>query len=75
MTTNAPTGTNGVTDRVLHALQSDPRTMESVIDASFEQGAVTLSGKVDSYDTREAAFEIARRQDGVITVINDLKVK
>lgn len=69
------TTTNGsVTDRVLQALQDDPRTMEAVIDASFAQGAVTLTGTVDSHETREAASEIAHAQDGVVTVINDLKV-
>ena len=72
--TTAVTGPNGVSDRVLHALQNDPRTMEAVIDVSYQQGAVTLSGRVPTHEMREAAFEIARKQEGVITVINDLKV-
>jgi osmotically-inducible protein OsmY len=63
-----------VSDRVLEALQSDRRTREGMIDASFANGALTLSGTVDSHQMRAAADEIARRQDGVVTVINDLKV-
>jgi osmotically-inducible protein OsmY len=64
-----------VSDRVLQALQNDPRTMEAVIDASFAQGTVTLTGAVNSHEMRDAAFEIAHAQDGVVTVINDLRVR
>ena len=37
-------------------------------------GVVTLSGQVSSEGVRQAAEDIARRQKGVITVINDLAV-
>lgn len=68
-------GTTSVSERVLDALQTDPRTRDVVIDATFHQGAVTLSGTVDSHMLSEAAEEIARQQEGVITVINDLRVR
>jgi hypothetical protein len=36
---------------------------------------VSLKGQVDDPNTREAAEKIARRQPGVVDVINDLEVK
>jgi osmotically-inducible protein OsmY len=68
-------GTTSVSERVLDALQTDPRTRDVVIDATFHQGTVTLSGIVNSHQVSEAAYEIARQQEGVITVINDLRVR
>ena len=68
-------GTTSVSERVLDALQNDPRTRDAVIDATFHQGAVTLSGIVNSHQISEAADEIARQQEGVITVINDMRVR
>ena len=64
---------SSVRERVIQALQDDPRTQEG-IDVVNEQGLITLTGTVNSPEMRQAADEIARRQDGVITVINDLKV-
>jgi osmotically-inducible protein OsmY len=48
---------------------------DAVIDATYHQGTITLSGTVNSHEMHAAADEIARQQEGVITVINDLKVR
>ena len=65
---------SSVNERVIQALQDDPRTREGIMDVVNEQGLITLTGTVSSQEMRQAADEIARRQEGVITVINDLKV-
>jgi len=65
---------SSLSERVLQALQNDPRTREEIIDVTSEQGLITLTGTVSSQKMRQAADEISRRQAGVITVINDLKV-
>jgi len=61
-------------DRVMDALISDPRTKNAMIDVSNDRGIVTLKGTVDKDHTRQAAEQIAREQEGVITVINAIKV-
>lgn len=62
-------------DRVVQALMSDPRTKDVTIDVIDEHGIVTLRGTVDREHIRQAAEEIARKQEGVITVINEIKIK
>ena len=57
------------------ALADDPRTDLAVIEVISERGIVTLKGKVDSTDVREAAEEITSGQPGVIKVINALEVE
>ena len=66
---------NDVGQRVANALLEDPRTKENVIEVANERGIVTLTGTVDSDETRQAAEEIARQQTGVISVVNELKVE
>lgn len=66
--------TSSLNERVVQALQNDPRTCEGMIDAANQQGVITLTGHVSSQEMREAADEIARQQPGVITVINDLTI-
>jgi len=64
-----------VVDRVMDALMEDPRTKNAKIDASNDRGILTLSGTVDHEYIRRAAEEIARQQEGVLTVINEIKMK
>lgn len=64
-----------VENRVLTALESDSRIGEEAIEVLNDSGVVTLKGTVDSMPEREAAEEIAGRQPGVVSVINDLEVK
>jgi len=63
-----------IVDRVMDALMSDPRTENSMIDVSNDRGIVTLEGTVSKEDTRQAAEQIAKQQEGVVTVINAIKV-
>ncbi len=72
---NAITTDTGVVARVIAALEADPRTRLAVIEVTSDHGVVTLSGEVSSAEVRRAAEEIARQQEGVISVINALEVK
>jgi osmotically-inducible protein OsmY len=66
---------SNISNQVLSALQEDPRTKDEMIDAVVNQGMVTLTGTVKSNDVREAAEQVIRRLPGVITVVNELRVK
>ena len=63
-----------VTARVIAALLADPHASTSLIEVRYERGTVTLTGTVLSEEARRAAEEIVSRQEGVVTVINDLRV-
>jgi osmotically-inducible protein OsmY len=58
----------------INLISNDPRTKNAGIEVASNQGVVTLTGTVKSEAIREAAEDIARRQEGVVTVINELKV-
>lgn len=60
---------------VENALLEDPRTTEAILDVANNRGVITLTGAVDSEEIRQAAEEIARQQQGVLTVVNELKVE
>jgi osmotically-inducible protein OsmY len=60
---------------VLNALLSDPRTDVSVIGVVSDHGVITLEGRVDSAQVREAAEAIAAEQPGVLSVVNALEVE
>jgi osmotically-inducible protein OsmY len=64
-----------VSNRVSDALLNDPRTAGATIDVATEHGMVSLTGTVASVEVRQAAEEVARAQKGVVTVMNELKVK
>ncbi len=66
---------SNVTNQVLNAIHEDPRTKGENIDATVHQGVLTLTGSVKTNEVRDAAEQIARKLPGVITVINDIKVK
>lgn len=68
-------GYSDVAQRVTTALVQNPRTSELVIDAIDDNGFLTLKGSVSSEEERQAVEEIARRQEGVIDVINELQVE
>ncbi|MCL4560847.1 MAG: BON domain-containing protein [Chloroflexi bacterium] len=61
-------------ERVTEALLRDPRTRNSVIEVANDRGIVTLKGSVEKEAISQAAEEITREQEGVITVINEIKV-
>lgn len=56
------------------ALGEDERTEDAVVEVIEQNGIVTLSGEVASATVREAAEAIARSQEGVLDVVNDLAV-
>jgi osmotically-inducible protein OsmY len=64
-----------ITNRIVEALQDDPRTKDEIIDVSYFQGTLTLTGTVKSEEARQAAEEKAREDEQVIQVVNELKVK
>jgi osmotically-inducible protein OsmY len=72
---NRITTDTGVRARVIAALLEDPRTGLFSIEVTSDHGVVTLSGAVGSDEARRVAEEIARRQRGVIDVINELRVE
>jgi osmotically-inducible protein OsmY len=59
---------------VTNALMADKRTKDEVIEVINERGLITLTGRVESRKSLEAAQEIAATQPGVISVVNSLKV-
>jgi osmotically-inducible protein OsmY len=63
-----------ISERVTEALLTDSRTADAVIEVTNDRGMVTLAGRVDTGEARQAAEEIARSQKGVFAVINELKV-
>jgi osmotically-inducible protein OsmY len=62
-------------DAVLHELEADPRLDAGAIGVSAAQGAVTLSGFVETYAEKLAAERAAKRIRGVRAVANDLQVR
>jgi len=56
-------------------LMDNPVTKGSIIDVSVNQGIVVLSGIVRSASIVQEAEAIARAQPGVLSVVNELKVK
>lgn len=66
---------SNVIANVTAALATDHRTDVAVVGVIYERGVVTLEGQVDDPNTREAAEEIARRQTGVVDVVNKLEVR
>lgn len=63
-----------VVDRVMEALKQDDRTRGCSFDVAHERGVVSLRGEVPNAGVREAAEQVARQQNGVITVINEVIV-
>ncbi len=61
-------------DRVAEAIHGDIRTKGALIDVSSERGMVTLTGTTKSEAIRQLAEEIAKNQEGVITVVNEIRV-
>ncbi len=64
-----------VRDAVAHQLEWDPDVDASGIGVSAHDGAVTLSGFIDSYAGKLAAERAAKRVHGVRAVANDIQVR
>lgn len=76
MTTATLTGTDlHLRDAVMHQLDWDPEVNASGIGVAAHEGAVTLSGFIDTYAGKLAAERSAKRVRGVRAVANELQVR
>jgi osmotically-inducible protein OsmY len=66
---------NDLLEEVESALMNDRRTRDEVIEVDNHNGIVTLSGVVKSAEIVSAAEEVASQPDGVIKVVNLLRVR
>ena len=64
-----------ITTKVKTALAGDPRTKAHQINVETRDGAVQLSGFVDTSEAKSTAEELARAVDHVKSVNNELDVK
>ena len=76
MATVAFSGTDvRVRDAVMRQLAWDPDVDESAVGIAAKDGAVTLTGYIDTYAGKLAAERAAKRVHGVRAVANDLEVR
>ena len=64
-----------VRDEVLRQLEWDPKVEASAVGVAAKDGAVTLTGYIDSYAGKLAAERAAKRVRGVRAVANDIEVR
>jgi osmotically-inducible protein OsmY len=64
-----------VRDAVLRQLEWDPEVDAARIGVAAKDGAVTLTGYIDSYSGKLAAERAAKRVRGVRAVANDVQVR
>jgi len=62
-------------DAVARQLEWDPEVDASAVGVSAKNGAVTLTGFIDSYPAKLAAERAAKRLHGVRAVANDIAVR
>jgi osmotically-inducible protein OsmY len=76
MTTATLTATDlQVREAVIQQLDWDPEVDSSGIGVAADEGAVTLTGFIDSYAGKLAAERAAKRVRGVRAVANDIQVR
>ena len=61
--------------RIKSALIDEPTLAGSAIDVDFDDGRARLTGFVETSEQRETAARVARRHEGVTTVVNEIVVK
>lgn len=64
-----------VTAKVKAALLAEPALRSMQIGVDTKNGAVTLSGAVDSAASRDRAKDVAASVGGVVTVVDQLTIK
>lgn len=67
-------GDAGITARVKARLIEDPEVRGLDIDVHTVNGEVTLSGQVETRELRAEAVKLARRTEGVVSVVDRLEV-
>jgi hyperosmotically inducible protein len=65
----------GITARVKAELKADPSLNISHIDINTQLGVVVLSGRVDSWEQKEAITKKARRVRGVKELIANILIQ
>jgi osmotically-inducible protein OsmY len=60
---------------VLDEIARDPAVQDTEIAVAVEDGVITLTGHVESLQTRVAAERAVKRVDGVRSIANDLLVR
>lgn len=76
MTTRMLTDTDKwMRQAVMRELEWDPRVDAAAVAATAQDGAVTLTGTIDTYAGKLAAERAAKRVRGVRAVANDLTVR
>ena len=63
-----------IQQEVAHQLRSDPRAEPDHVAVTVESGIVVLTGTVSGYARKLAAQEAAHRVEGVLDVVNDIRV-
>ena len=59
---------------VSEALLITDNMSQAVIEIQHDEGVITLKGTVESEKDRLAAEDLTRQQDGVVDVINKLRI-
>jgi hyperosmotically inducible protein len=73
--TGAVVDDSTITTKIKSKLLADDRVSGMAIDVDTFQGVVTLTGAVDTPQSKEAATQIARNVEGVREVKNMLNIK
>jgi len=64
-----------ITDQVRLKLASDPDVKGGALDVTVKDGAVTLSGQVETPKQREKAEKLTHKVKGVKSVVNKIEIK
>lgn len=70
-----PTSDERVRRKVVNALAMDSATEAYEIEVRVQDGAVTLTGSVESWQERELAATVAKRVKGVRGVANEVRIR
>lgn len=68
-------GRSKLAERISEELETDQRTADAAISVVDDNGLITLKGRVETYDVRDAAEAITASTEGVVEVVNDLEVE
>jgi osmotically-inducible protein OsmY len=64
-----------ISDTVRQKLAADSLVKGGAIDVEVKDGNVTLKGKVQEQKQKEKAERIAKKVNGVKTVVNEIKIE
>ena len=67
-------GESDLEELVSEALLITDNIRQAVIEIEHDDGVITLKGTVETEQDRVAAEDLARQQEGVVEVINRLRI-